>query len=101
MKITSIRVKKVDNGNIKGIASITIDNAFAVNNIKIVQSKDNGLFISMPSRKNTDGKYIDIAHPINSETRKLVTDLIVEEYNKINETESTVTSKEDWLIKSI
>ena len=95
MKITSIRVKKVDNGNIKGIASITIDNAFAVNNIKIVQSKDNGLFISMPSRKNTDGKYIDIAHPINSETRKLVTDLIVEEYNKINETESTVTSKED------
>ena len=83
MKITSVTVKKIDkeNSRMKGIASVVIDECFAVHDIRIIEG-DNGLFIAMPSRKNADGEYHDIAHPINAETRKLFEDAILEEYNK-------------------
>ena len=34
----------------------------------------------MPSRKAVDGEYRDIAHPINSDTRDRIQDLILEKY---------------------
>jgi len=48
--------------------------------LKIIE-RDNGLFVSMPSRRRKDG-FRDIVHPLNSETRKMVEDAIVLEYNK-------------------
>jgi len=82
MQITSVKVRKFDNeGSImKGIASVLIDDAFVVHDIRIIE-RENGLFIAMPSRKTATG-YRDIAHPINSEVRKQFEDAIFEEYNK-------------------
>lgn len=34
----------------------------------------------MPSRKAADGEYRDIAHPINSDTRNMIQNLILEQY---------------------
>ena len=85
MKITSVNVhKKNDETRMKGIASILLDDMIAIHDIRII-SGDNGLFVAMPSRKNADGEYHDIAHPINAETRKLFEDAIFEEYNKEEE----------------
>ena len=86
MKITSVTVKKIDkeNSRMKGIASVLLDDCFAVHDIRIIEG-DNGLFIAMPSRKNAEGEYHDIAHPINKETRKMFEDAIFEEYNKVEE----------------
>ena len=42
----------------------------------------------MPSRKTADGEYRDIAHPINSETRARIQDIILEKYEETeNETD--------------
>ena len=84
MQITSVDVKKFDNeeSRMKGIASVRIDECFVVRDIRIIEGND-GLFIAMPSRKNAEGIYHDIAHPINSETRKMFEDAIFEEYNKV------------------
>ena len=51
MKITSVTVKKIDkeNSRMKGIASVLLDDAFVVYDIRIIEG-DNGLFIAMPSR---------------------------------------------------
>lgn len=82
MKITSVNVhKKNDESRMKGIASVLIDDCFAIRDIRIIEGND-GLFIAMPSRKNASGEYHDIAHPINAETRKMFEDAIFEEYNK-------------------
>lgn len=83
MKITSINVRKVESetNRLKGVASVLINDCFAVHDIRIIEG-DNGLFIAMPSRKTTDGKYRDIAHPINPETRAMFEKAILEEYNK-------------------
>ena len=61
-------------------ASILLDDSFAVHDIRIIEG-DNGLFIAMPSRKTATGEYRDIAHPINSDARKMFEDAIIEAYN--------------------
>lgn len=52
MEITEVRIFQKENANnkLKAYATITIDNAFVVRNIKIIEGKT-GLFIAMPSRK--------------------------------------------------
>ncbi len=80
MQITDVRVRKVaKEGKMKAVVSITIDNAFVVHDIKIIEG-EKGIFIAMPSRKATDGEYRDIAHPINSETRDMIQKVILEKY---------------------
>lgn len=83
MKITSVNVhvKESENSKMKGIASVLIDDCFAIHDIRII-SGENGLFIAMPSRKTATGGYRDIAHPISSECRKMFEDAVLEEYNK-------------------
>ena len=83
MKISDIRIRliKKDDSKLKAVASITIDDCFVVNDIKIIEGTDE-MFISMPSRKTPDGEYKDIVHPINTPTRELIKNAIMEEYQK-------------------
>lgn len=82
MKITSINIRKTDktDSRMKGLASVLIDDCFAIHDIRIIEG-DNGLFIAMPSRKTATGAYRDIAHPINQDVRKMFEDAIFEAYN--------------------
>lgn len=85
MQITDIRVRKISKeGKMKAVVSITIDEEFVVHDIKVIDG-EKGLFIAMPSRKTADGEYRDIAHPINSETRRILQDEILEAYAKVEE----------------
>ena len=81
MEITDIRVRKIDkDGKMRAMASITIDDAFVVHDIKIIEG-DKGLFIAMPSRKAHDGEYRDIAHPINTVFREKLQKAILDRYS--------------------
>lgn len=89
MQITDVHLKKVNSGNrMKAVASVYFDNEFVVHEIKVIEGP-NGLFIAMPSRKTLNGQHKDIAHPINSDTRKKIEDAIFEKYNA-PETEEAV-----------
>lgn len=80
MQITDVRIKEaVGESRLKAIVSITIDNAFAVHELRIIEGK-NGLFVAMPSRKSKDGIFRDIAHPINAETRQEIENIVLKEY---------------------
>ena len=93
MKITSVNVRKTERegSRMKGNATVLIDDCFAIHGIRIIEG-DNGLFIAMPSKKNSDGEYRDIAHPINKEVRTMFEEAILEEYNKV---EADSDSSED------
>lgn len=82
LKITSVNVRKFEKegSRMKGIATVTLDDCFAVHDIRIIEG-DNGLFIAMPSRKTATGLHKDVAHPINAEVRKMFEDSILEAYN--------------------
>ena len=83
MKITSVSVRKVEkeDSRMKGIATIVLDDQFAVHDIRIIEG-DNGLFTAMPSRKTATGGYRDVAHPINPEARDMSEKAILDAYNK-------------------
>ena len=82
MQITDVRVRKVaKEGKLKAVVSITMDEEFVVHDIKVIEG-EKGLFIAMPSKKAADGEYRDIVHPINSETREAIQQIILESYNK-------------------
>lgn len=82
MEVTSVSVRRFEKegSRMKGIASILLDDEFAIHDIRIIQG-DNGLFIAMPSRKTATGGYRDIAHPINADVRKKLEDAIIKEFN--------------------
>lgn len=86
MKITSVNVRKIDKegSRMKGIASVLLDDSFAVHDIRIIDG-DNGLFIAMPSRKTATGGYRDVAHPINPEVRAMFEEAILDAYEKAEE----------------
>ena len=80
MQITDVRIRKVEKeGKMRAVVSITIDDEFVVHDIKVIEG-EKGLFIAMPSRKAMDGEYRAIAHPINSETRERIQQIILEQY---------------------
>lgn len=86
MKITSVNVRKInkEGSRMKGIASVLLDDSFAVHDIRIIDG-DNGLFIAMPSRKTATGGYRDVAHPINPEVRAMFEEAILDAYEKAEE----------------
>lgn len=85
MKITDVRLKKVDGHNrLKAIAAVTFEDCFVVHELRVIEG-DNGLFIAMPSRKLPDGEFKDIAHPINSETRDAIEKAVIDAYNNSKE----------------
>ena len=93
MRITDVRVRKVaKEGKMKAVVSITIDDEFVVHDIKVIEGVK-GLFIAMPSRRAADGEFRDIAHPINSETRDHIQNIILEEYQK----QMTAEEKLIWM----
>ena len=83
MQVTSVSVRKIEKegSRMKGIASILLDDSFAVHDIRIIQG-DKGLFIAMPSKTTATGEHSDIAHPINRETRQMFEEAIISAYNE-------------------
>lgn len=82
MEITEVKVFPVSEEKLKAFVSIVLDGCFMVNDIKVIRGKD-GLFISMPSRKKKNGEFKDVAHPLNNETRQLIEDSVLDEYERI------------------
>ena len=83
MKITSVNVRKIEKegSRMRGIASVLLDDSFAVHDIRIIEG-EKGLFIAMPSKKTPTGEYRDIAHPINPDVRAMFEEAILDAYEK-------------------
>ena len=82
VNITDIRIRKMlPTGRMRAVVSVTIDNVLAIHDIKVIQG-DNRLFVAMPSRKDENGVFRDIVHPIDSEARAFMESQILDEYER-------------------
>lgn len=80
MQITEVKIRKIfSEGPMLAIASITLDGVFVVHDVKVICANDRN-FIVMPSRKNADGTYRDIAHPITAQFRTDLEKAVLEAY---------------------
>jgi len=83
MEITEVKVFPAkDDGRLKAYATIVFDNAFIIRDLKVIEGHK-GLFVSMPSRKRKDGTFRDVVHPLNPETRCLIEERVIDEYNRV------------------
>ncbi|RMI88994.1 septation regulator SpoVG [Candidatus Phytoplasma solani] len=83
MQVTDVKIRKISGeSRLRGVASITFDNSFVLNDIRVIEGA-RGIFIAMPSRKTTKGTFRDIAHPVNTETRQIIEECIKVKYQDL------------------
>jgi len=70
MEITEVKVRLWDDKRLRALVTIVFDDCFVVRNIKVIEGRDQKLFVAMPSRRQADGTYVDIAHPITRDFRR-------------------------------
>jgi len=80
VEITDVRIYLRENaGNLKAYASVTLDNAYVVHGIRVLEG-ENGLWVSMPSTRNRRGEFRDIFHPITRESRDQLVNAVLQAY---------------------
>ncbi|HBV03338.1 stage V sporulation protein G [Mammaliicoccus lentus] len=85
MKVTDVRLRKIQtDGRMKALVSITLDDAFVVHDLRVIEG-NSGLFVAMPSKRTPDGEFRDIAHPINSEMRQEIQEAVMKVYDETDE----------------
>lgn len=93
MQLTEVKVYPVtDDEKLKAYATIVFDGCFVVRDLKIING-NSGLFVAMPSKKKKDGTYRDTAHPLNSETRRMIEDAILVEYERVGRLDGVAVAR--------
>ena len=81
MNVTDIRIRRTyEEGKLKALVSVTIDQDLAVHDIKVIEGSER-LFVAMPSRKDDNGVFRDIVHPISFEARQYLEAQILDAYD--------------------
>ena len=82
MEVTNVRVKKIENKNrLKAIATITFNDSFVIHELRLIEGR-NGLFVAMPSKRNAQGEFRDLCHPITKELRQMIEESVIAAYNE-------------------
>ena len=77
MQVTDVRITMPnrENGEVKARANIVIDGAVAIHGISVILHQDGTFQFRMPNRE-IGAERKDIVHPINSESRKIISDAL-------------------------
>ena len=78
----SVNIRHIPNGkSLPATASVTLGGCFAVCGIQVREGK-NGVFVSMPQRKDAKGEYRDICFPTTAEMRQAINAAVLGEYER-------------------
>jgi stage V sporulation protein G len=83
MEISEVRVNLNKGGKVKAFAQVVFDGCFLVGDIRVLEGKEGTVYVAMPSRRLRNGSFRDIAHPLNTETRKKLDEAILSEYQRV------------------
>lgn len=81
--VTEVKIRKVNNEQtkIKANASVTLNGAFVIHDVRVIEGTK-GLFVTMPNRKDPDGEYHDICHPITAEARDIIINSVLDKFHQ-------------------
>ncbi len=80
LNITDVQIKKVEHDEkLRAFASIVLDGCFLVGDIRVVEGEE-GYFVSMPSRRKRDGRFVDICFPLDNPTREFIEEKVLRAY---------------------
>ena len=78
----------------KAIVSVTFDDSLAVHDVKVIYAREK-YFVVMPSRKNPDGTYRDIVHPINADFRGEMEEMVLRAYEEELAKQAAIAAEEE------
>lgn len=81
----------------KAVVSVTFDGQLALHDIKVIYAKER-YFIVMPSKKNADGTFRDVVHPINAQFRGMLESAVIDAYDKAVEEAAQMEETEDGVL---
>lgn len=82
IEVSDVRVQPVKGeGATRAMASVTLGDSFVVHGVRVVES-EKGLFVAMPQRKDGQGQYRDVAHPVSAELRARISSAVLEGYQQ-------------------
>ena len=88
----------VQKGNVKAIASVSLDGMFVVKNLKVMDGKK-GLFVSMPQESYTDKgekKYSNIFFPITNAAKMELQDVVLKAYDQYLDQQHETGQSAQW-----
>lgn len=99
MNITDVKIRKIfTEGKVRAIVSLILDGDFAVHDLKVIEGVER-LFVAMPNRRSEDGRFQDIVHPISSEARKQLEDIVLEKYTEAVESAESVEEHNENVVE--
>src|SRR5438128_2137104 len=82
MQTTEVRIHPTNEGLLRAYVTIVFDNCLMIREIRVIEGPT-GLFVSFPAKKQRDGTHRQLAYPANAETRNMIKQAILAEYEKI------------------
>ena len=73
----------MDNSLVGAYETIVIDHCLSIRDIRVI-SRPNGYLVPMPSKKVRNGRFVDFVAPLNKETRTLIEDAVLNEYERVS-----------------
>ncbi len=83
MEISEVRINLNKVGKVKAFAQVVFDGCFLLGDIRVLEGKEGTVHVAMPSRRLRNGAFRDIAHPLNTDTRKRLDEAILAEYERV------------------
>lgn len=95
MNVSEVRLNLINSTTaVKAIGSFSLDDAFAVRGVRVMEDKNGKNFVAFPSREKQDGSYEDIAFPLSKELYATITGAILNEYQQLVEKQSQEQTQE-------
>ena len=82
MQVTEVKIYPTEDDLVRAYVTIVLDDCLMIGEIKIIKGTK-GLFVWMPTKKQKDGTHRDIAYAINTETRNMIEEAVLAEYEKV------------------
>ena len=80
MEVTEVRISPAKGGKVRAFASVVFDDCFIVNDLRVIEGREGQVFVTMPGRKTRNGQMRDIAHPLDSTTREMIEQKVLDEF---------------------
>ncbi len=92
-------IQVMNKGNKLANASITLDDAFVIRNLSVMNGSK-GIFVSMPSQRGLDRdgneKYYDTAFPLSADLRSEINKVVLDAYSeKLNELQQGARNRDN------
>jgi stage V sporulation protein G len=81
VEVPEVRMRRDSEGEgkVRARCSVVLDGEFVVHGVKLVEG-ENGLFVSMPARRTSKGRYVEVAHPLTAEMREKIREAVERSY---------------------